>query len=247
VPKKVAIIGFSRSTRDEWKSIADKGFEFWGMNNLAAHVSAPWSRWFEMHTPEFIEKNKAKWPEYPEWLKTTKIPVYMQKSYPEYPSSMEYPIKVIQDEMDRKLNSPERKYFSSTVAYALMAAWVEEFEEIHIYGADMVKDTEYGYQRPNCEYLIGLLRGSGVKVHVPERSALLSGRWMYGYEERPSSGLEDVQDSMNERIVDLDNECKALKATLEDASGNFLAHLGALKEAQIWSERIRDALRGASL
>jgi hypothetical protein len=70
---------------------------------------------------------------------------------------------------------------------------------------------------------------------------------MYGYEERPSSGLEDVQDSMNERIVDLDNECKALKATLEDASGNFLAHLGALKEAQIWSERIRDALRGASL
>lgn len=36
----------------------------------------------------------------------------------------------------------------------------------------MAADDEYGYQRPNCEYLIGLARGRGIKVVIPDESPL---------------------------------------------------------------------------
>ena len=32
--------------------------------------------------------------------------------------------------------------------------------------------SEFAYQRPNMEYLIGLARGRGVDVYIPERSPL---------------------------------------------------------------------------
>jgi hypothetical protein len=32
--------------------------------------------------------------------------------------------------------------------------------------------TEYKYQRPNLEYLIGFARGLGIEVYIPEQSSL---------------------------------------------------------------------------
>jgi len=32
-----------------------------------------------------------------------------------------------------------------------------------VYGVDMKADDEYGYQKPNMEYLIGLARGKGIQ------------------------------------------------------------------------------------
>jgi hypothetical protein len=59
-------------------------------------------------------------------------------------------------------------YFNSSVGFMLALAIHEGAEEIAIYGVDMRADEEYGYQRPNCEYLIGLARGKGIKVHIPD-------------------------------------------------------------------------------
>lgn len=241
--KKICIVGFSESTRDE-APFDDPSFEFWGMNNLWKHVEALWSRWFEMHTPAFIEQHREKWPEYPDWLRNTKIPVYMLRQYPEYPSSRKYPLEEVQANLF-KLNSPEVEYFSSTVAYAICMAYNEGVEELAIYGVDMIKDTEWDHQRPNCEYLIGLLRGSGIKVHVPQRSALLKAQWMYGYQEMPAT--KKIEQSAVKRLEYLDGEIKQMKHEVEKANGEYLVHLGAYKETQAWLTKIREAARGASL
>jgi hypothetical protein len=49
---------------------------------------------------------------------------------------------------------------------------------------DMRADEEYSYQRANCEYLIGLARGKGIKVHIPEVSPLLKFSGFDGYKGR---------------------------------------------------------------
>jgi len=241
--KKICIVGFSESTRSD-APFDDPSYEFWGMNNLWKHVDAPWSRWFEMHTPEFIERHRERWPEYPEWLSNAQIPVYMLRSYPQYPSSVRYPIENVQRFLAGK-NSPEDKYFSSTVSYAIALAMSEMPEEIAIYGVDMVKDTEWGHQRPNCEYLIGLARGSGINVPIPPRSALLKTEWMYGYQEKPA--LQQFETNIAERLEDLDAELKRKKKQLDETQGDYFVHVGAFKETQIWLTKIRELARGASL
>lgn len=63
-------------------------------------------------------------------------------------------------------------YWNSSIGYMLALAIHEGAEEIALLGARMEANDEYAYQRPNTEYLIGLARGRGVKVHVPEDSPL---------------------------------------------------------------------------
>lgn len=62
------------------------------------------------------------------------------------------------------------------------------YGEIHVYGVDMAQEDktlgggEYSWQRPSCEYMIGFLRGMGIKVYVPRESDLLLTPFLYGYE-----------------------------------------------------------------
>lgn len=77
-------------------------------------------------------------------------------------------------------------YFQSSIAYAMALAITEvttsrevldgtiipSFCEISLYGVDVSPDEEWAYQRANIEYLIGIARGIGIKVTIPESSAL---------------------------------------------------------------------------
>jgi len=59
------------------------------------------------------------------------------------------------------------------VAYMMALAISENYDEINIFGVDMVADDEFGYQKPNMEYLIGLAEGRGIIVNIQEKSPLL--------------------------------------------------------------------------
>jgi hypothetical protein len=64
-------------------------------------------------------------------------------------------------------------YWCSSIAYMFALALHEGAEEIALYGVDMRGDNdEYAYQRPNMEYLIGLARGRGVLVTLPDACSL---------------------------------------------------------------------------
>jgi hypothetical protein len=60
----------------------------------------------------------------------------------------------------------------------LAFAITEGFQEIHIYGVDMAQDvdtngnSEYGYQKPSCEYFLGVAE-KYAKVYIPDTSDLL--------------------------------------------------------------------------
>jgi hypothetical protein len=67
-------------------------------------------------------------------------------------------------------------YLESSIAYMVAQALLElkPVDRIAIFGVDLHCESEYAYQRPNLEYLIGLARGKGIKVYIPPQSALCS-------------------------------------------------------------------------
>ena len=92
-------------------------------------------------------------------------------------------------------------YFYSTISYMLALAIAEGFEEIGLWGIDLAHDSEYEYQKPSAEYFLGIARGQGIKIYLPEQSALLKGMYRYGYEDMPTNADLQWLQVYRERVL----------------------------------------------
>lgn len=156
---KVAIIGLAPSSFEDapWN---DPAWEKWGL---------PWGmRWdqldrtFEMHELSLLRLPGSRRPKhYEERLSMCKR-LYMQEAY--FPFAERYPFE--------EVAKTTGDYFNSSIAYLIAIAIHEGADTIGVWGVDMDADEEYGYQRPNCEYLIGFARGRGIEVRIHESSPL---------------------------------------------------------------------------
>jgi hypothetical protein len=158
---KVAIVGLSPSAaKAPW---TDPEWERWGL---------PWhegywrhmTRLFEMHDIRLLNGEYSKRPDgYLDRLNWSGVPLYMQDA------SIYHAIRYPLEEVSESIGA---NYFNSSIAYMMALAIYEGAEEISIFGVDMKGDDEYGYQKPNMEYLIGLARGKGIKVTILDDSPL---------------------------------------------------------------------------
>lgn len=76
-------------------------------------------------------------------------------------------------------------YFSNTVDYAIALAIYRRFKEIGLYGINMMRGSEYAYQKAGVEFWIGQAMGRGITVknHSPISTVLKTkNRKMYGYD-----------------------------------------------------------------
>ena len=212
--KKVAIIGFASNTLHlvPWN---DPEFELWGLNQGHFNFHRRADRWFEMHLLEFIPD--ARDPLYLEFLKAIPVPVYMVQAYEEFPNSVRYPLEDV-------IKYTGRDYFMSSPAFMLALAAMEGFEEIHLYGINLAIGDEYFYEKPNCEWLIGLLEGRGIKVYVPHASSLMKQYRRYGYyvDARPAQALKTL---LQARINEYQSRCERFQA-------EFHTVLGAKRECE---------------
>lgn len=112
-------------------------------------------------------------------LRMAKVPVFMLDPQRDIPMSTGYPLQYVADLIGRTAKGTP--YLESSIAYMMGLAMLE-FErqqrfggmKIGIWGVDLHCESEYAYQRPNLEYLIGMARGMGIKVFIPPQSALLT-------------------------------------------------------------------------
>ena len=155
---KIAIIGLS-PTSHELAPWDDTTWEKWG---LPWDAYAPrMDRLFEMHDMLLLTGIHSRRPvDYLDRLEEYEN-LYMQE---DWLNAKAYPF----DEVAKTTGY----YWNSSPAYMLAMAIHEGADEIGIYGVDLTDSDEYGYQKPNMEYLIGLARGKGIKVHIPDESAL---------------------------------------------------------------------------
>ena len=221
--KTVAIVGFASTTRHlaPWE---DYDVEIWGMNEAYKFgFMKRWERWFQLHPhSNFSRLDNHNDPDHYEWLKKEHdFPIYMQEKYKDVPNSVRFPIEKLTE-------LTQCKYFRSSMSFLLAFAVLEGFERIELYGIDMRANSEYWYQRPNMEYLIGYFRGKGIDIYVPERADLLSVGKMYAYEDMTPAfktqleGRAVAQAKKIEMITDAYNESVSVAEFLEQCQrGEF--------------------------
>jgi hypothetical protein len=222
VRKKVCILGTASNTIND-TPFDDDSFEFWAL--AWRKDLQKFTRLFDLHpfTEERLTKRRV--PErYVDYLASLKCPIYLQKEHPKISTSIKYPftevVKRFGEDLDPYHNGI---YFSSSISYMIYFALLEKFEEIRFYGVDLIDTGEYSYQRPNTEYLIGLARGLGVKVFIPEKSALCKFSFVYGYEKAPEVGF--VTDEM------LGGRVNSYQEKMDTAMKAWYAADGARQEA----------------
>jgi hypothetical protein len=177
--RRICILGSAPSSRD-LAPFDDKEVEFW---TLAQRVEKRADRIFEIHCKEIIEKRN-------EEKKVKSLADYLNNRYPNNPpvytiekfeniiNRVDYPLQKAIDFV--KSHGGNEHYISSSISYMIALAILEQVDEILIYGVSMTHKTEYKQQRPNCEWLLGIASGLGIKITIPEQSPLLKAKKRYG-------------------------------------------------------------------
>lgn len=128
-------------------------------------------RWFELHPMSVQSKNDM------QWIRDNPRPLYTLDHEPDFPNSLRFPIERVE-------SLGHQDYFSCTFAYQIALAIVEGFEEIGLYGVDLVygTDRERESELPCVAYWLGVFEGRGGRVVLPPESSLLYHAHRYGYD-----------------------------------------------------------------
>jgi len=207
---KVAIVGFTESRKDA--PYDDPEWEVWGLNNLHLYGMPRMDRWFDLHDLDTVRKDAA----HVNWLKTTDVPVYMWEPQEEWPTSKPFP--------KAEVLAAFRPYFTNSISWMVALALLEGFTTIGVWGVDMAQTTEYGGQRPSCEYFLGLAEGRGVEIVIAEQSDLLKTAALYGAEDNTA-----LRRKLEARDEELKAKLSEAEAAIEQAMSVRYQLLGAIE------------------
>ncbi len=247
----MAIVGISSTTRHQAPFFDDE-FEIWGLNEAHYAYFPRFDRWFEMHDRNLMEQPWRNADHF-EWLKECRLPVYMQSQHDDIPASVGFPRDQVIEEFG--------DYFTSTVPYMLALAIYEGFSEIHLYGVDATSRTDYESQKASIEYFIGIARGRGITVYIPDDSNLLKAKRAYGYQsgsieeelelridelkvrhEKLKDDLKYVEQFINQCHQSKDPKVHAVAGTWQQQRERLIEEfkivVGALQECLHWSKRL---------
>ncbi len=247
--KKIAIVGCS-----DTKALApydDPTWDIWAMNNAFVHTKR-FSKWFEIHPIKYengkfwrrqlVRPGIFKWADnfrgqpmqdYMQSLANLDVPVYMQQHWDIIPKSIAYPIK----EVTQKFGT----YFTNSVSYMIVLAIVEIAEnpgkgEMGCWGVDMATSTEYGPQRPSCEFFLGVAAGMGIPITVPPQADLLKTRFLYGFEEAEQTAWDAKVDNMLQAMEKRKNAAINAFEMNRKQIDQYLGAEQAVREIQrVWS------------
>jgi hypothetical protein len=242
--KKCFIVGFAPS----WKLTPwnDPDAEIWSLNEFyllgKQCPDAKVDRWFEIHNLERPPKNN---PEHLAFLETLDIPLYTLKKWDfiKNVNQEAFPFDAICDWFKARGHIGHR-YFTNSISWMLGFAIMEGFEEIHVYGVDMAMDKdsngndEYGYQKPSCEYFLGLAE-KYARVYVPETSDLLMCPMRYAidldneryvYMKKQMSTWKDLNKKASAEMQHLQMRMKQLEAEVISRQGAASGYQTLLKK-----------------
>lgn len=213
--KKVCIVGYAENSRHlAWYN--DPECEIWGVNQLSRFIPRA-DRWFQIHHNWHERKYWAENTDQEQWLKDCPIPVYMISDEPNIPNAVAYPKEWVKAELKC------HEYFTSSIAFMLALAIAEGFEEIGIYGIDLIVGREWAWEKPCAEYYLGVAHARGIAYHLPENSALLWQSHTYGYEHEPDYGFYGLEKlrkrarALEEQVAKMREDVFKIQGRLEEA------------------------------
>lgn len=200
---RIAIIGFGPNTQAPEAIWADDSIEKWTLNH--GHVlDARWDRLFEFHDRATIVAESRLHTRNVSQIETlareAARPIYMRERQADVPASVRFPIEdwiAFHGRYCEKLL--RRPYGVSAVALMIGEAIrrLVEFSvdpgEIFLYGIELIDDEEWAHQRACVEFFVGMALGFGIRVHVPDASAVLASNGLYEYENGETNAVLNWQ------------------------------------------------------
>lgn len=243
---KIAIVGFTDHRK--FAPFTDPEWEIWGLNDLYYELPdmlpADRLRWFQIHSwhqpqphkPEASVLEKpvdfsggpphGRDPNHVAWLaeQAKRLPVYLLYPRAEVPDAQIFPMEDAFRFFSLDGRNPNR-YFTNSISYMIALAIMEGATEIGVYGVDMMmgggEGSEYGYQRPSCEFFLGWARAAGITVHIPKESDLLHTAFPYGdlHGSAFRTNVEFELNGMRGRRADLQQQVAHFNAGISELTG----------------------------
>lgn len=161
------------------------------------------NRVFEVH--HLLGMGPRRNPTHEQWMRQAApslgIPIVMQEKREEFPSSVALPRMELMECFGSEAFGGRAgcDYITNSISWMIALAlfetseWVdlpdgrkirlcEKGTEIGLWGIDMAADTEFGSQRPSCEFWLGVAKSMGVPLYVPDDSELLKAPALYGFD-----------------------------------------------------------------
>ena len=260
--ENVAIIGFSASTR-LLAPYDDKAWEIWLCNRLPIVLEKEngitgWDRHFDTHILEEATRqqaglSEADWKELLAFLRKDHGFRFDDETRPRITYVAE-----VEEEMGNAFLMPyeeilaalPRRYVASGIAWQVAMAIALKPKKIALYGIDMKADEEWGYQRPNCEWLLGLAEGRGIEIVTPDQSALVNSDGacaLYGSPDDPKGAYAEVEHWLIDRVKKVQEEIGGLTKTNEQTYNQLHIHSGGKVELEHLLYRLRIKRRGGVL
>lgn len=171
------------------------------------------------------------------WLARTAelCPVYLMAPREEVPYARVYP----KAEVYRYFSldgEKEFRYLTNSISWMIALAIMElcpggpgtpavAGAELGVYGVDMMmgggNGSEYGWQRPSCEFFIGWARAAGITVHLPAESDLLASAFVYGDPAgaRFRAKMEAMRVEYGRRQAELRSQAASINAGINELAG----------------------------
>ena len=250
--RKIAIVGMAPASLPELKELPRPEWEVWGLNTLFNIIGDEWDRWYECHDLDWLKTRPGLNPttdkqKYWEWLATDHgdRPVFMFAPDERVKNAVQYPLREVVSMFGRWLpdGRPEI-YVQSTVDWMILAALLEFVNDANekqepvrgtlgIYGVDMAMGQEYAAQRPSCEHWLGIARGMGLTVYVPQTCDLMKAPYVYGL-----NSYDAVAKKMAARRQELEQQLSQVSQAEAQARDRKMAVRGALDDLN-WVEQQR--------
>jgi len=198
--KKIAIVGTAPSSMLD-APYDDDDWEIWTLGAGVENCKRI-TKLFELHTQVVLEEAHS-WTGLLPHMKAKGKDLILGHPNPEVPDATPFP----KDELIKKYGS----YFTSSIAWMIGYAILQEPAAIGLWGIDMMGPEEYQNQRPCCEYLLGIARGMNIPVIIANESPLLRSERLYAFEHTAlSAGLNTMRRELNTAIAGMAaNEQKA--------------------------------------
>ena len=216
--RQIALIGRCDNTRSK-APFGSPDWEVWGLGRdellRADMLFEPHVFWNDpKHRERHAKAFGMDFPSYLHWLNANGVPVVVSEDAPELKNAVVFPREAVLslvggsnaiDPDRRNARRSGEPYLESTFAYMLayaihLHAEGEPITRIGLWGIDLDSASEWAYQRPNAEYLIGFARGRGIDVHIPKEAHLTRSFWSVGrYGLKPNGDSSDLRPEKSQR------------------------------------------------
>lgn len=235
----IAMVAHSLRTRDMAPFNSDEWIIF-GLNNVQRYIPGG-SLWCQIHSPEYLASHPAYTDEDRKFYETMQIPLFAQKHYAHWPTSIPLPVDALRARWPRM---PWNSTMAWMLGVSLLMIEQGEFpagtdlaqkavpdKRVAFYGFDTLDD--YSEQGAPMAYLVAAAElVLGVEVTIPKGSGFLRQPYLYGFEDKEARKRRTAALARREELKNLRKQIGGKAERIAAENNHLKLRMAALQGAE---------------